>query len=312
MYRSKSMDHLEVRRRNLANDVRSIQYGSETSMLASILPHRCAVAGASEAALRRVELWAQLCAEHGELVSRAMDLDRITADAIGETQALAEADRIARLHRHGLKLPDSGPAFASFASARPPMALYAPTVHAPLTLSRLGLQSPVAASYSMLAGGSMSGAFPELLAPPSSYSMPYRYHAGQVEALSPAGLGTSMSASRTLDFSYTAPQPEAPRPAIYSSDAPRHRPRASRLEGSPRRPVLPSRAEASYAAESPRQHSPYRQQHHSNSFSSLTCVGSTLPGGGIAEIRARRERLAREVHRLSSDSISTTWRGPHL
>jgi len=203
-----------------------------------------------------VELWAHLVAEHTELVTRAMDLDRVTADAINESQALSDASRVARLQKHGLTLPADVSSMSSSALHYP--ALRGSSMNA--NPSYHGSASEH--SYSHL------GTFPELLAPPSSFSalpsrylghaeavlerevppvsfsvMPHRY-LGHADAMAgPAALGNSVSASRTLDFS-TAPamQLEAPRPAIYSAEKPRHRLRTDKASRSAWLPVSPRAA----------------------------------------------------------------------
>lgn len=361
LLRSKSMDALEARRRRLADDVRTLQQAdhlstttSSTSVPRSAILSTNGSYAASEAAnLRRLDLWAQAVSEHSELVARAMDLDRITADAIYESQALAEASRAGRQQRHGICSREVSFANSTGLAATswgPPMSFVCEPKTLPLhvmspprvghsLLSTLGDGIRVQPSrpsaigrsaldisgddygsrvptssldvqpsrfsglrdrfQSSLSGNSISGAFPTLLPPPSSFALPHR-SLGSVDV----GL------SRTIDFSSTVPQFESPRPPIYSADSPRRQRKDLKVFGSPLRPVLPSRAEAAYVGESPRELSPYRQPPLSgNSFSMLTSSSLMLPGGGIAEIRARRERRAREVLRRSSDNISTTWTG---
>lgn len=310
LHRSKSVDALVARRQHLANEVRSLQHSelpssfvADSSVLHSSLP-RIVAPGVSEASLRRVELWAQLVSEHTELVARAMDLDRVTADAIYESQALSDASRIAMLQKHGLSVPDhlTGGVHLSSSLACYGSSHVDSSYPAGLKAHASRRSSVSEHSHSMLGYANHSGAFgafPELLQPPSSFIMPHR--SLRAEQLAAWDVG------RSLDNSYSGlgPQVEPLRPAIYSAETPRRRQRpevASRLPTSPFRPVLPSRAEPCYAADSPRQHSPYRQSALGNT--------SSLPGGGIAEIRARRERIAHEAHRIQ-DSLATSWKSPH-
>lgn len=358
LLRSKSVDALEARRRHLADEVRSLQQANHLepsgSYAAAAQASRFENAPrVSEAGLRRVELWAQLVAEHSELVARAMDLDRVTADAISESQALSEASRLARWQKHGLGAPDacfpalerlSAPAawdrppsnrhraLPATAVARPRAAASAPLYTNSLaghstslvsalmspreTQSRFGsgldhsrstLDASMGASFATGAGhepqtivATVATAFDDV--PRTFVQRPSRSTATASPSRSWAG-GT-----RTIDNPWIAQtSQEPPRPAIYSTESPRRRHRSiedSKLLEPPFRPVLPSRAEASYAAESPRSHSPYRQTHN------LDASMASLSGGGIAEIRARRERLAREVSKLGTDSVATSLRRP--
>jgi len=337
------MDTVEARRHCLNAEVRSLQAGPSASFEGSPLVPRWDRCG-SEAKLRHVELWAEMVAEHNELVARAMDLDRVTADAINESQALMESSRIARLQKHGLSLPDeprhvsasfttsagwthpraSGALLASALSAHSePAALSSWSRVQGTSLAVQGSSQPRPSQHSISSasgGGIGAGMFPELLAPPS-FTLPHNRAWGGPYGEAPASAAMmDAAANRTLsfeDFSSGVLPLEGVRPAIYTSNTPRRRHRSDAASKLPFRPVVPSRAEASYAADSPRSHSPYRHrlQHahsasslHPHSSSMLASVGSTLPGGGIAEIRARRERLAREVNKLSLlDSFATSW-----
>lgn len=357
--RSSSVGALEARRRQVAAEVRNLQQGDvfdPSGIVEAVISDRGAAAKRSEAAVCRVELWAQHVADHTELVARAMDLDRVTADAITESQLLTEASRVARWEKHGLgPHPDGDTAISPWYSRHLQMS---PSLH----ISTSALESPRGiwrseAPYSRhssavdVSQSSLGLSLVPETSRLSSSRLPETSRLSSSRVLHPPAVSAWMH-ERPLSL-------EPIRPAIYSASSPRRRHRTdlqSHLPGSPFRPVLPNRSEAGYALESPRQLSPYWQHRHEHSPNwhqsplSGSLHGSTLRGGGISEIRAKRERLAlemshsfesprqspsqqqplrptllgvsmaeikarrdrvaREVAKLNSNSLATTWRSP--
>lgn len=248
-----------------------------------------------------------------------MDLDRVTADAINESQVLSEASRFARWEKHGLvPPPDDAAPDTWYTRPLPPM-----SSPSRLHTSAMSFESPRGAWRSELPYSHLNGSALDTSQSTLGVSLVAdcsRLSYNRLPETSQLSSSRSVPAAVPPAWMHERPpSPEPIRPPIYSSSSPRRRQRTdlqSHLPCSPFRPVLPNRSEAGYALESPRQLSPYWQQSPRSGSGSIL-LGSTLRGGGISEIRAKRERLALEASKSGeslrrSPSRTETVLGPTL
>lgn len=274
MMRSVSVDAMEARRSRLASEIRGLQEHSDRVAFEYKPPLPL-----HEAKAQRENISLHMELRHAELVARARDLDRITADAIKDSQERNAAARAARWERAGIyhggasgyhSLQTSA-VFTTFLEATPSRS-------APATPAR--------------------GTVPEL-----PRELPASWIGGV--GASPDALGSRAAPSRSQRTHARCTSPM--RPVLYDKLSPRQRPPEERhYTGSPYRPVLPHQAEAAYVAETPlvyRRRRPTFSQDSIDAVEPVASVPAYSPMGehGFVSLRARRERLAREVLLLSCD-----------
>jgi len=259
--RSLSMGALEARRRRLAFEIRLLQED------ATSLVHK-----AEMAELTNKAFGPPPPADHYQLLTRAWDLDRLTAGAISMTQDLHDASNMKR-HQRARGLSVSGSTTGAFASGRSLTTGFPHTdwsnsyslweQRSPRNLTRIAQRSkldfttsdlslPFPQRVSWAAAPPAFSVSPKAGSPfdsPSSQGYPWGGSQGLDVTASFGGTPRRSLSPRKSPGSPASP----PRPAIYSSSTPRRPSRQSRLS-SPYRPVLPSRAEVGYVADTPQRH----------------------------------------------------------
>lgn len=209
--------------------------------------------------------------DHYQLLSRAWDLDRVTAGAISMSQDLTDASRHSRQQRAGLVSGSSLGAFASGQSLtvglqrngdlsssqtlweqRSPRNLMRSAQRSKLDFTTSELSLPHSQRVSWAAAPTALSVSPKAGPPfdsPSSQGYPWTGSQRLDVTASFGGTPRRSLSPRKIPGSPASP----PRPAIYSASTPRKPSRSSRLS-SPYRPVLPSRAEVAYVADTPQRH----------------------------------------------------------